>query len=249
VDEALARAVQMHDEGAAIIDIGGESTRPGARRIDAREQISRVVPVIQAVAREADVLISIDTTLADVARAAIDAGAGIVNDVSAGREDERMIALIAESKVGYILMHRLHPPDSDSYSDRYADPPVYGDVVAEVAEFLRRRAADVTAGGVEHQRIVIDPGLGFGKTVGQNVELVARFAEILALGYPVLSAASRKSFIGRLTDVNEPSQRLAGTLAVSVAMLSAGARLFRVHDVAAHRQALDMAAALGAAAR
>jgi dihydropteroate synthase len=242
---AIDYARQSIDEGAVIIDVGGESTRPGASRIDAAQQRRRVLPIIDGVARLDNVLISIDTTCAEVARAAIDAGAHIINDVSAGTEDASMLTLAAESGAGLILMHRLRPPDVDSYSDQYAAEPHYDDVVAEVRGWLADRANQAIKAGVAWQQIVIDPGLGFGKSVAQNFELIARVSEFHASGFPVLSAASRKSFIGRATGVVEPTARVSGSVAVTIHQFLAGARLFRVHDVRAHREALDVVQRIG----
>jgi len=241
---AVGRALRMINEGAAIIDVGGESTRPGAQRIGAAEQIDRTAPVIEELRRHADVIVSIDTTRSAVAEAALDAGAHIVNDVSAGREDDAMLPLAAARGCGIVLMHRLRPPPADSYSDRYDEAPAYGDVVRDVADFLRERAEAAIAAGVGHDAIVLDPGLGFGKSVEQNFELIARTGELVETGYPVLSGASRKSFIGKASAVEAPLQRLHGSIAVSVAHWLAGVRLFRVHDVAAHAQALAVARAI-----
>jgi dihydropteroate synthase len=235
---AIGRAVRA---GADIIDIGGESTRPGAARVAAAEQIRRVTPVIEALrASGSTVPVSVDTTRAEVAMAALKAGADAVNDVSAGLEDPRLLDVVKEFGAGLVLMHRLRPPEGDSYSDRYAQAPTYGDVVRDVTTFLRDRAAAAMDHGIEHDRIVIDPGLGFGKTVEQNLELIRRTREVASLGFPVLSALSRKSFVGRhaLGRDSTPDERLPGTLALSLEHLAAGASIFRVHDVAEHAEAL-----------
>lgn len=253
--DAVAAAAAMVEAGADIIDIGGESTRPGAGRIPAEEQIRRVVSVIRSIRAAAGPLsatpISVDTTLAAVARAALDAGANAINDVSAGTEDPEILRLAAERSAGLILMHRLTTPDRDSYSDQYERPPQYGDVVAEVRSYLAARAAAAERAGVAREAIVIDPGLGFGKTVEQNLELVRRTGELASLGYPVLSAASRKSFTGRAMGLERsaPGERLLGSIAISVAHYLAGARLFRVHDVAEQRAALLAAAAVAGTGR
>lgn len=245
VGAAREAAVRAAEEGADAIDLGGESTRPGASRVRADEQLRRILPALRAIRGELPSMpISIDTTLAPVAAAAIEAGADAINDVSAGTEDPGMFALAASAGAGLVLMHRLLPPGEDSYSDRYASPPSYGDVVASVRSFLADRAADATRAGVPREGIVLDPGLGFGKSVEQNLELVRRTAELAALGFPILSAASRKSFVGRAgTPGREtgPRERLPATLGVSIAHLAAGARLFRVHDVRAHAEALRAA--------
>lgn len=248
VEAAVARAAAMAGEGAAIVDVGGESTRPGAARVDDREQIRRVVPVIEGIV-SAGVVVSVDTTRAAVARAAIDAGAGIVNDVSGGREEPAILGVCAGAGVGVVLMHRLRAPGEDRYSDAYdADgAPDYsgaGGVVEAVRAALGERMAAAEAAGVSRGAIVLDPGLGFGKTVAQNFELVAGARRLLGLGRPLLSGASRKSFVGRAAGVEAPRERVAGTLAVSVAQFLAGVRLFRVHDVRAHVEALAVAAAI-----
>lgn len=237
---AIDYARQCLNDGATIIDVGGESTRPGAQRVDAAEQLRRVLPIVQGIAALNDAIISVDTTLADVARAAIDAGAHIINDVSAGTEDPAMFRLAADSGAGLILMHRLRPPEADSYSDQYAAPPKYNDVVAEIRAWLLDRAIAVMETGVARAQIVLDPGLGFGKTVEQNLEIISRVSEWLDLGFPILSAASRKSFVGRATGVDEPAARVVGSVAITIQQFLAGIRLFRVHDVPAHRQALAM---------
>jgi dihydropteroate synthase len=247
----LGAALRMIEEGASIIDVGGESTRPGAERVPADEQIRRVVPVIEQIRKHSDVLVTIDTTLGAVARAAFDAGADAINDVAAGTEDDGIFTLAAERQCGIILMHRLLRPEQDSFSDQYTsegDMPHYDDVVVTVRDFLAERARAAIRAGIDPEAIVIDPGLGFGKTVEQNYELIARVDELMQLGYPVLSAASRKSFLGAVSGVARPADRVAGSVAVSVAQWMSGVRLFRVHDVAAHRQALSVAVAAATAA-
>lgn len=245
-DAAIARARVLVADGAGIIDVGGESTRPGASRVEADEQIRRTVPVIEAIARELDVALSIDTTDATVAEAAIDAGAGIVNDVSAGQDDDRILALAAATGCGLVLMHRLKPPAHDVYSDQYESSPAYTDVVRDVADHLVARAAAARAAGVAAASIVLDPGLGFGKSVEQVFDLVRATPVLLEAGYPILSAASRKSFIGAVTEVKAPADRVIGSAALSVAHWIGGCRIFRVHDVAVHREALAVAAAVTA---
>jgi dihydropteroate synthase len=235
--DAIEHGVQLAMEGACIIDVGGESTRPGAKFIPPVEQIRRTIPVIRGLRRRLDSSfhLSIDTTSAQVAEAALVAGATIINDVSAGRDDAKMLPLAASRKCGLILMHRLaHNP---------ATPHEYGpDVVNTICEFLRERCQAAVTAGVDPASIVIDPGLGFGKSVEQNFALLGRIGELGALNYPVLSAASRKSFIGAATGVQQPAARVAGSTAVSVMHWMAGVRLFRVHDVSAHREALAVAA-------
>jgi len=248
---AADAARRAADEGADGLDIGAESTRPGARRVPADEQQRRLLPAIEAIrAAGIDLPIAVDTTLAPVARAALDAGADAINDVAAGTEDHAVLALAAERGAGLILMHRLRPPAHDRYADRYDTPPDYGPapraVVDAVASFLYARTAAARAAGVPADRILIDPGLGFGKTVEQNLDLIHGTPALRAMGYPVLSALSRKSFVGRLglSRDSTPDERLPATLALSVLHLRRGASVFRVHDTAPHRQALDAAHAL-----
>lgn len=243
VEGALERMRRAVREGAAILDIGGESTRPGAQRIPASEQIARTIPIIRAARNSGiDRPISIDTTLAEVASAAIDAGATIVNDVSAGTEDAAMFALAAQRGAGIILMHRLRPPGEDQYSTRYAREPEYpseaGGVVGVVLAFLQARIDAAIAAGVAFEAIAIDLGLGFGKSVAQNLELIRRISEFGALSRPILSAASRKSFLSAAPGKDHPKDRDAASVGVTVAHALAGVRLFRVHDVGAHVQAL-----------
>ncbi len=247
--EAALRAVA---DGADAIDMGAESTRPGAARVPAEEQIARVRPAVSAMRRERGLHatpISVDTTLEAVALSALDAGADVINDVSAGAESAGGTLRVSAARgAGLILMHRLTTPERDRYSDRYDTPPVYGDVVAEVAATLAARASAARAEGVDPEAIAVDPGLGFGKDVEQNLELIRRTRELASLGYPVVSALSRKSFVGRVSLGRDstPDERLAGTLALSVSHLRCGAVIFRVHDVREHREALDAAWALRA---
>ncbi len=258
VQGAVERAAWFVREGAAILDIGGESTRPGAEAVSVSEQIERTVPIVRAIREAGGALgtipISIDTARSEVAQAALDAGADVVNDVSAGRDDEAMLELVAMRRAGLILMHRARRPREDSYSDRYERPAMEGDVVEQVRGFLEERAAAAVRAGVAHESIVLDPGLGFGKTVEQNLELIRRTSELLELGYPLLSGLSRKSFVGRVQSAggeSETGERLSGTLAMSLMHARAGARLLRVHDVGEHARAIAAAVAtgLGEAAR
>jgi dihydropteroate synthase len=250
---AVERARELIEEGADLLDIGGESTRPGAKRIDAKTQIARVVPVIRAIRDHGiDVPISIDTTLAEVAAAAIEAGASIINDVAAGTESDSMLDLAARTGAGLVLMHRLRDPGADSFSNAYPKDPEYDHsdgVMGVVREFLAARAEAAISAGVAPEAIVIDPGLGFGKSVAQNYELIARTRDLLSLGFPLLSAASRKSFIGAISGVERASDRVSGSVAVSVAHFGMGVRLFRVHDAREHVQALRVAEAIGNAGR
>lgn len=249
---AAAAAARFVADGADMLDVGGESTRPGAARVDEAEQIRRVVGVIEAV-RTAGVAvpISVDTTRRAVAEAALDAGADAINDVSGGEEDSHRaggtLGLAAERGCGIVLMHRLAPPGEDRFSDSYDAPPEYGDVVAEVAGYLAQRADAAVAAGCDRSAVVLDPGLGFGKTVEQNADLARETARLCSLGCPILAAASRKSFVGRLsmgpgdTEPAPPEGRLGGSVAFSIVQMLGGARLFRVHDVREQAEALRAA--------
>lgn len=254
-DRVVAAALRAVAEGADAVEVGAESTRPGASRVPEAEQIARVRPALAALRLERGLdatPLSVDTTLEAVARSALDAGADAVNDVSAGMESgDGTLRAAAALGAGVVLMHRLTTPERDRYSDRYDTPPKYADVVAEVGAFLSARASAALAAGATPGSIVIDPGLGFGKTVEQNMELIGRTRELVALGYPVMSALSRKSFVGRVSLGREstPDERLAGTLALSVSHLDRGATIFRVHDVREHREALDAAWAVRRSAR
>jgi dihydropteroate synthase len=238
--EAARRAVA---QGAEVLDIGGESTRPGAERVPAPSQIDRVVPALRAIraALGPGPIITVDTTRAEVALAALDSGADAVNDVSAGLEDPGMLELVAQRACGLILMHRLAPPTHDRYSDEYARAPAYADVVGEVARWLGDRLAAARAAGIDPARTLLDPGLGFGKDVAQNLALIEGTPRLLELGRPILSGLSRKRFVARASGLSAdspPASRLPGTIALSVLHAQRGARLLRVHDVGPVREAL-----------
>ena len=253
VEAAVERAAQALAEGADMLDLGGESTRPGAAPVGAPDQIARVIPALRAIRRAGiGAPISIDTTRAEVARAALDEGADAINDQSAGDDDPAMLPLVASRACAVILMHRARRPAEDRYStdparaleDLSGYPPERGGVVGAVRMFHEEHTSRFVRAGVDPGAIVIDPGLGFGKSVAQNFELIRRTPELLELGFPVLSAASRKSFVGQASCEPEPARRVEGSIAVSVAHWLLGARLFRVHDVAAHRRALGAAWAI-----
>lgn len=241
VGAAYLHALSCIQDGAVLVDVGGESTRPGAERVDPDEQMRRVIPVIEHLAEFGDTIrVSVDTTHASVAKAAIRAGAHIVNDVSAGLEDDMMLTTVAQLGAGLVLMHRLRPPDEDVYSTDYKTAPTYedDDVVGAVGSFLSERASVAMAAGVERARIMLDPGLGFGKSVADNFALIAGTSRLIkTTGFPILGAASRKSFIGSVTGVEKPSDRVAGSIAASMMQFLQGARVFRVHDVRPHREA------------
>ncbi|MEQ8317809.1 MAG: dihydropteroate synthase [Phycisphaerales bacterium] len=254
VEAAVERARRAVRKGAAMLDVGGESTRPGAPRVAADEQVARVVPIIEAIRAcedraTADVPISVDTTRSDVARAAIDAGADAVNDVSGGTEDPKLLEIVAHTGAGLVLMHRGAPPPQDRYADEYADEPDFaGGVVATVQATLAAHAQRALDAGVAPERIVIDPGLGFGKSVEQNVQLLRRIGDLASLGYPVYVGASRKRFVGRISigPESEPADRLAGSLACTLLAAQGGALLHRVHDPTEHVRALSVLSAWNA---
>lgn len=253
VEEAVEYGLECLDGGADVLDIGGESTRPGAGRVEAGEQIRRVVPVVEGVIeKRGDAIVSVDTTSGEVARAAVRAGARIVNDVSAGMEDAGIFEVASEYGTGLVLMHRLRPPEGDVFSNRYGagDEPRYatedGGVVGVVTGFLRDRAVAAAEAGVGRGKMVVDPGLGFGKTVEQNIELIRNMGAMgRRLGVPILSAASRKSFVGAISGVDEASDRVFGTLGVSASHYLDGVRLFRVHDVRAHVELFSVLRCIG----
>jgi dihydropteroate synthase len=234
---AVAHALELERDGAAILDVGGESTRPGAEPVPEGEERRRVVPVIEGlVAAGAQAQISIDTSKSAVAAAALEAGATLVNDVTALRADPAMASLVAASGADCCLMHMLGEPRTMQKDPRYED------VVSEVKAFLEERIAYAISAGVAEERILIDPGIGFGKTAAHNLELLARLDELAALGRPVVVGTSRKSFLGRLTG-RATDERLAGTIATNVLAYERGAAVFRVHDVRPVHDALAVAAA------
>lgn len=235
-EAAIAHGLRLAGEGAGILDVGGESTRPGADPVSPEEELRRVLPVVTALAARGH-RVSIDTTKLAVAEAALEAGATIVNDVSAFRFAPELAGLVADTGAGCCLMHMLGEPRT-----MQADPR-YDDVVGDVRAFLEERLAYAIAEGVPEERVWLDPGIGFGKTVEHNLELLRRLDEIAAIGRPVVIGTSRKSFLGKLAGVRAPGDRLPGTIATSVLALERGASVFRVHDVAPVADALEVAAA------
>ncbi len=235
---AVAHALRLAEEGAGLLDVGGESTRPGSAGVGAEEELARVLPVIEGIVAAAPPAgISVDTSKAAVAARALDAGASYVNDVTALRGDPDLAGLVAERGAGCCLMHMLGTPRT------MQDDPRYGDVVDDVRAFLSERAEAALAAGIAGERIHVDPGIGFGKTVAHNLELLRRLDEIVALGFPVVVGTSRKSFLGTLAGGAGPGDRLPGTIATNVIALERGAAIFRVHDVAPVAAALAVAAA------
>ncbi len=236
-DVAIDHAHQMIADGVDIIDVGGESTRPGSDPVDSDEQIERTAPVIEAIRRVWPGPISIDTTQSAVAKAALDAGANWINDVTALRDDPQMVVLAAMRQTGLVLMHMLGTPRTMQES------PQYRDVVREVTDFLTERAAYAESQGISKDRIVIDPGIGFGKTIDHNLALLRHCRDLANHGYRLLIGASRKSFIGKITGM-PVDKRLDGSLAVAVWSALRGASIVRVHDVAETRRALDVVGAI-----
>lgn len=239
-DDALRRVDAMVAGGADIIDVGGESTRPGSSPVDAAEEIARTIPVIEAAAKRFDLPISIDTTKSEVARAAIDAGAEIVNDISGLRFDETIAAVAAAAGAGLILMH-----SRGQFETMHSEPPVE-DIMSDVTTNLRRSIGLARSHAVADEQIAIDIGIGFGKTLEQNLELLAKLDKITSDfdGYPVVVGTSRKSFIGRILGDAPPSERLGGSLATALLAINRGAHIVRVHDVKETVGALRMAQAI-----
>jgi dihydropteroate synthase len=237
---ALDRARVMLEEGAAIVDVGGESTRPGAEPVSVAAELARVRPIVSALALT-EACVSVDTRHPQVARACVEAGASILNDVS-GFSDPEMVAVASSSDAGVVVMHMRGEPAT------MQDAPRYDDVAREVRDALAARLAAATAAGIGADHVVLDPGIGFGKTVRHNLELIARLGELAALGRPVLVGASRKRFIGALLDL-PVDERLEGGLAAAAAAVLAGARVVRTHDVRATVRAVRVAEAIAAARR
>lgn len=234
VGRAVDAATQMVAQGATILDIGGESTRPGAAYVEVEEEIERTVPVIAELSRELSVPISIDTRKAAVAKAALEAGASLINDVSAMEFDPNMASVAAEAGVPICLMHAQGTPET------MQDNPTYEDVVREVLKHLAGRVDAALAAGIPAERIIVDPGIGFGKTLEHNLALLSHLSVLHSLGVPVLVGASRKRFIGTLTNVEAADERVHGSVAVALAAVAQGAQILRVHDVEATAQALKI---------
>jgi len=238
---AVDSALRMVSEGASIIDIGGESSRPGAEPVPAEVEMQRVLPVLRSLRARSDVLISVDTYKASVARACLDAGADIINDITALRGDPVMIDVLRASSAGIIIMHMQGTPKTMQRK------PQYRNVVREVREFLEGRLKLLADAGIEQERVAVDPGIGFGKTVEHNLQLTCGLAAIASLDRPVCYGASRKSFIGKVLG-RAVGDRLYGTIAANLAAYSAGAHILRVHDVSAAHDAIKMYRAIFAAA-
>ena len=232
-DRAIGRALEMEENGADIIDIGGESTRPGAEKVELEEELERTIPVIEEIRKETDIPVSIDTYKSRVAEAALDAGADIVNDISALRFDPELGRLVGERDVPVVLMHMQGEPKTMQKDPSYRDP------VEDIKEFLRGRIAEAIELGVPRDKIIVDPGIGFGKKYDDNYEILQRLEEFKTLGRPLLLGTSRKSFIG--DTLNLPSdQRVEGTIATNVVGVMKGASILRVHDVKENYRALKV---------
>jgi dihydropteroate synthase len=239
---ATDRIAEMIDQGADIVDIGAESTRPGSQPVPGHEQLRRLLPVLKAIQRFTNkTAFSIDTTRAAVVQAAFDCGATIANDVSAGRDDPALLPLVAELGMSVCLMHMLCTPAT------MQDNPTYDDVTAEVAGFLQNRVTIAADAGIVKHRIIIDPGIGFGKTDAHNLQLLHRLADLSAIGQPILVGTSRKGFIGRVTDESNAKNRQFGTAATVCWAIANGADIVRVHDVRAMRQVVEMTVAIRSA--
>lgn len=230
-EAAVAHALALVEQGADLLDIGGESTRPGAEPVPLEDELRRVVPVIEQIAQRCQLLISVDTTKADVARAALKAGAHIVNDISGLTFDQRMPAVCAEFSAGVICMHMQGTPQT------MQENPHYDDVLKEIGDFFEQRLAALDAAGVKCEQVALDPGIGFGKTAAHNLEILAHIERFRALGRPVCIGHSRKRFLKKVLG-RSVDERLFGTVGISVALAQQGTDIIRVHDVAATRDAL-----------
>ena len=238
VEKAVEHGLTMVGEGAQIIDVGGESTRPGAASVAVEEELRRVVPVIKKLRAKIDIVISIDTSKAQVARAAIEAGASIVNDVTGGRGDREMMPFVAEIKAAFIIMHMQGDPRTMQSDPRYVD------VISEVADFFRQQYACAVECGIDPMAIAFDPGIGFGKTLEHNLALLAQLERIRVHKRPLVVGVSRKSFLAKLTGSSEMNDRLASAVALTSVLRARGADVFRVHDVKENVNALRVTEAI-----
>ena len=236
-EDAVAHAVELVEEGADLLDVGAESTRPGSDRVSCDQQIARLEPIMGKIT-QLGVPVSIDTTSSEVASYALRAGAAIINDISAGRDDPKMLPLAGREKAAIVLMHMLDQPKT------MQNDPRYENVVTTVTDFLSQRLQLALDAGIDRKRIMLDPGIGFGKTLMHNLELLAGLGRLAELGCAVLVGPSRKRFIGELTDEPQPDRRIAGTLAACILAYERGATVFRVHDVKFVSQALELAWAI-----
>jgi len=238
IDKAVARGLEIAAEGARIVDVGGESTRPGAEAVGLEEELRRVVPVIKRLQAKIDILISIDTSKSEVAKAALDAGASIINDVTGGRGDEKMLPLAAKRNAAFIIMHMQGNPRTMQVA------PHYVDLVSEVADFFLQQHARALECGIDPMAIAFDPGIGFGKTLEHNLELIGKFGALRVQERPLVVGVSRKAFLGKLVGSSAMSDRLAPTVALTSLLRSRGANIIRVHDVKENVDALRVTEAV-----
>ncbi|MBT7543089.1 MAG: dihydropteroate synthase [Gammaproteobacteria bacterium] len=237
---AVEKALIMIKQGANIIDIGGESTRPGSQRVSAIEQKRRIIDVISQLKKviPSNIIISVDTTLSDVANAAINLGVDMINDVSGGIDDDKMFSLVAEHDVYYCIMHMKGPPKT------MQDNPTYKDVISEVIDFLNLQSEKAIATGINKNKIIVDPGIGFGKTTAHNIEILKNLNRVSSMGYLSLLGTSRKKLFSEVSENNNPLDRVSGTCATSALGVMANINIFRVHDVWQNKQAIDVAFAI-----
>ncbi|MDQ5985724.1 MAG: dihydropteroate synthase [Syntrophus sp. SKADARSKE-3] len=238
LNEAVAHGLRLTEEGADMIDIGGESSRPGADPVSIEEEWRRVIPVVEKLASLVDIPISVDTTKADIAHAAMAAGAEMINDISSMTFDHRMAEVVAETKAAVALMHMRGRPKTMQNGDL-----VYDDLMADILEYLRQKMADAKKMGISEERIVLDPGIGFGKTVEDNLRIIKHLGDLTVLGRPILMGVSRKSFIGRITG-DETSERIFGTAAAVTAAVMAGSSIVRVHEVGPMKKVVALSDAI-----
>jgi dihydropteroate synthase len=238
VEKAVEHGLKMAVDGAQIIDVGGESTRPGAEPVSVVEELRRVIPVIESLRGQIDIFISIDTSKSEVARAALEAGASIVNDVTGGRADQEMMALVAKRNAGFVIMHMQGEPRTMQIDPHYAD------VVSEVADFFRQQYARALGCGIDPMTIAFDPGIGFGKTLSHNLELLKNLERIRSNNRPMVVGVSRKSFLGKLIESPTVTDRLPPTVALTSLLRARGADVFRVHDVRENAVALRVSEAI-----
>jgi dihydropteroate synthase len=238
IDQAVERGLEIAAEGAHIIDVGGESTRPGAEAVGVEEELRRVIPVIEKLHAKIDILISIDTSKSEVANAALDAGASIINDVTGGRGDEKMLPLAAKRNAAFIIMHMQGDPRTMQVA------PHYEDVVRDVADFFLQQHARALECGIDPMAIAFDPGIGFGKTLEHNLELIEKLGALRVQERPLVVGVSRKAFLGKLVGSSDMSDRLAPTVALTSLLRSRGANIIRVHDVKENVDALRVAEAV-----
>ena len=238
IKDAIKRAKEMAEEGADIIDVGGQSTKPGSKGISAKEEIERAIPVIKALSEEIDIPVSCDTYKADVAEKAIEAGASIINDISAFSMDKQLLDVVKSSYCGYVLMHMKGTPENMQVN------PFYEDVVSEIYQFLSDKLEWMEKKGIDKERVVVDPGIGFGKRLVDNLVIIKNLEKFKELKRPVLLGTSRKSFIGKALNDIPPEERLEGSIASVVIGYIKGATIFRVHDVKETRRALTITEAI-----